>query len=180
MHEEAGPMQPDEIQIEVHAPERGRRAGVVTVGCGCCCCCCCLHTIGGLIGAAAAPVFGAGAVPTPFHYDVDDPDTELPPLTKPGLSAISVYWFSFLILTVLGGLIGLANGIVGIVFLVLGLPLVQIAAVVVSAILLAFNSRSVEDGQLWTLGKIALGIIVGTGLGVASMFGIGFLYSGMR
>ena len=173
-------MQPDEIQIEAHAPERGKRAGVVTVGCGCCCCCCCLHTIGGLIGAAAAPIFGAGATPTPFHYDVDDFDIELPSLAKPGLSAISTYWYTFLILTAIGGLIALASGVVGVVILVLVLPLVQLGAVVVSAMLLALNPRSVQDGQLWTLGKIALGLVVGTGLGVVSMFGIAFLLGGMR
>ncbi len=173
-------MQADKLQIEAHAPERGKRAGVVTVGCGCCCCCCCLHTIGGLIGAAAAPAFGAGAAPTPFHYDLDDLDVELPSLAKPGHSAISLYWLTFLVLTGLGGLIALANGVVGLVVLVLVLPLVQLGAVLVAAVLLALSPRSVKDGQLWTLGKIALGLVVGAGFGVASMFGIAFLVSGLR
>ncbi len=173
-------MSPPPLQMEAHAPERRKRRGAVTASCGCCCCCCCLHAIGGLIGAAVAPVFGAGAAPTPFHYDVDDDDAELPPLTKPGLSAIAVYWIAFLVLTALGALIALANGVVGVVVLVLALPLVQLGAAFVALPILASSPRSVESGQLWQLGKIALGLVVGTGLGVASMFGVAVLMGGMR
>ena len=173
-------MSPPPLQMETHAPERRKRSDPVTASCGCCCCCCCLHAIGGLIGAAAAPVFGSGGTPTPFHYDVDDFDAELPPLTKPGLSAIAVYWSTFLILTALGGLIALANGVVGVVVLVLVLPLVQLGAVFVALVLLASSPRSVASGQLWQLGKIALGLVVGTGLGVASMFGVAVLMGGLR
>src|SRR6059036_1284023 len=46
------------VQFEKHQPERRRGVGgslFCMGGCGgCCCCCCCLHSLGGLIGAAAA------------------------------------------------------------------------------------------------------------------------------
>src|SRR5207249_624119 len=43
------------VQFEKHQPERRRGVGgYLFCNGGCCCCCCCLHSLGGLIGAAAA------------------------------------------------------------------------------------------------------------------------------
>src|SRR5438034_3797309 len=43
------------VQFEKHQPERRRGGGgYLLCSGGCCCCCCCLHSLGGLIGAAAA------------------------------------------------------------------------------------------------------------------------------
>src|SRR5216110_1382175 len=41
------------VQFEKHQPERRRGGGAYPLCCGCCCYCCCLHSLGGLIGAAA-------------------------------------------------------------------------------------------------------------------------------
>src|SRR6266851_5850174 len=45
----------ESVQFEKHQPERRRGfGGYLLCNGGCCCCCCCLHSLGGLIGAAAA------------------------------------------------------------------------------------------------------------------------------
>jgi hypothetical protein len=43
-----------QIAFRSHPPERRRRPATVAACCCCSCCCCCLHSLGGLIGVAAA------------------------------------------------------------------------------------------------------------------------------
>jgi len=170
------------VQMQAHPPERRQRGGV-NLACGattCCCCCCCLHSVGGLVGAAVAPVLGT-AQPKPWrqrlvqHY-YDDEDE--PQRAQPGVSGAGLYWL--LLLAVTPGAAGVVfllvrDVLVTGILLALGLPLLQIGASVLSFIGLALWPRPDQTLQMSQVGKITLGSVVGTVLGLVVMVGLGVL-----
>ena len=196
-------MSKPEIHIEAHPPERGRRRGeVVLCGCCCCCCCCCLHTIGSVVGAAIAPAFGSkrpSSIQAKYRllveeYDFNDDESAIPSpeilARKRGLSAIAVYWVVVLLLSVLaaGGTVYLGmsssrssdNFFIALVLLVLGFPVLQLVASLLTALVMVASTQSDKWRQLLQVGKITLGTLIGTVLGIVSMVGIAFLFGAFR
>jgi hypothetical protein len=146
-------MQTDVVRLVVHPPERQRqRAGVpVQAGdCCSCCCCCCLHSLGSLIGAVAA-----GREPVR--------DTSTPPSA---VSAASIFWWTVLVLILIATVLGLPFMVVGGLFVsLMALPLVQLLASLVTLLILVGSTRPDRDLQLKQLGKITLGVVIGTFFG---------------
>jgi hypothetical protein len=212
------------VRIVAHPPERGpRRPGppLQAGACCCCCCCCCLHSIGGIIGAAVAPLMGGRTHPGPYlpppHYRDDheglrpwspppreavtaeEPLAPAPPrvplgpaggpprVALPGSdpSAVSLFWWVLLALVLLGCLLGSFHGapqgplIAGVIILLV-LPGLQLGAGVVTLLILAVSPRQDKAYQLWQLGKIFLGVIVGAGAGLLIMLGLFVLLAHSR
>jgi hypothetical protein len=130
------------VQFEKHPPERRRGVGgYLFCGGGCCCCCCCLHSLGGLIGAAAAA-------------KSKSPSKE---------SVVRCYW-AFLVL--LAGAIFIftlastQSGVEGFSLIValLFLPLVQLLASFLTWLWIGIRSAAFPDrkASLQILGKITL------------------------
>ncbi len=172
------------VTFEKHAPERRRKA-VTTLHCGCtCCCCCCLHTIGSIVCAAVAPAIGAKSR-MPLTYYWDDVAQEEIPLTttikKPGLSAVTVFWWVSCFLIFVCFAIGIVSEggrgesllITGVLVL-LFFPIMQLIAAVITLIVFACWPRYDKMYQLKQLGKIAGGVVLGTIVGVLAMTVIGF------
>lgn len=189
---------PDRIGVRRHPPERGRRAPVVVLGCGCtCCCCCCLHTLGGVIGAAIGSSAGrlpplelydepapprptgikpgatdmtAGRARPAVRAEIDEDAFDV---RRPSsLSAAALFWYLCLGLSALGLLLG-AGGrgeglLLGVIVLLLAFPAVQLVSAAVVFLVLLFTGRSDRSFQMRRLGKITLGVVIGSvaGLGV--------------
>ncbi len=181
-------MSPTPIQVYKHDPERRRRPAVAVLhcGCSCCCCCCCLHALGGLLGAAVAPAIGPKSrLPITYYYD-EDVQANVPSVRRPGPPAVLVFWWVFMALCALalplsavlmyqsGPAFGL---IVSVILLLLALPLVQLVSVVIALVLVALIPRPDKGYQLLQLGKITLGVIAGSLLGILAMFIIGVALS---
>lgn len=170
------------IHIECHPPERRRRTETLMCGC-CCCCCCCLHTVGGLIGSAIAPAFGKkNRMPIHYYYD-EEFDVALPSAARSGISAVKVFWILSLIFAILGAMLGSAWGVdeifIGLVILALVYPAVQLGSAVIVLIWLALSSRDDKRYQLKQIGKITLGLFLGTLAGILTMVVIGVMLSNM-
>jgi hypothetical protein len=172
-----------EIEIIVHAPERGKRSGSVTAACGCCCCCCCcLHTIGGLVGAISGSLLRVSArprpvdpsFPFPFRRDeLDQEDGSFPIaiiywlLVLFGVFAVSVYtFFSDGTATLDPNMLW-----IGALIALFCLPAIQLAASLLSLIAVAVFYTDKITGLI-RVGKITLWSFVGTLAGVLIMFGI--------
>lgn len=180
-------MESSGLHIISHEPERRRRQ-VLNLACGgsTCCCCCCLHSLGGLIGSAVAPAFGQGSrLPIYYYYD-EELDEDVPYTIKPGISAVALYWWIFLGVILLSPMLILpffAEGwgpeslLVGLVILALVLPAVQFGVGIIVLIVLACMQRPDKTFQLWRLGKIMLGLVVGTIAGILAMVAIGLAMS---
>jgi hypothetical protein len=169
------------LQWTAHPPERRRQGSPVILPCGCCsCCCCCLHTLGSLIGgivgstqpirARARPV--DPDFPFPFRRDEFDVEAET-------LPAGALYW----LLVCLGLGVGslwyfLSEGarrpedlFYGfLVSLIFALPVVQLGASVVAALIVAVFYADRATSMI-RVGKITLWSLVGTGIGIAIMGG---------
>jgi hypothetical protein len=168
------------LTFQSHSPERKRRPEVTLYGCCCSCCCCCLHTLGGLIGAAMAPALSRqDRLPLYYYYEDDVP---VPILSRPGPSAVSLFWWILLGLIGLGFILSLGTGpsgiLVGVVILLLILPGLQLGSVIITALVVGLSSRPDKSYQMAQLGRIALGVIGGAGLGLVVMVGIYFVMSG--
>ena len=173
-----------EVQVERHPPERRQRK-TVSANCGCCCtCCCCLHSLGGLIGAGigSAPIKSAAEE----GYYIEDPDNPgqykliTVPTQRAPYSAVGTYWATLGILcgiTVVMPL-GTRDPEVGIVIVIMGLPAVQIAASFVALIVIACRGGTRES--YLQIGKITLGTILGTVLGLGALWLSCFGMSGFR
>jgi hypothetical protein len=172
--------------VSAHPPER-RRVTTVTLPCGCCCCCCCcLHTIGGLIGAGLASGI-AGATERPrypdyYYHPEDYPGLVLPPRRSPTLSAVAIYWITFAGLTTLTAVLscmGYGGGPTrmgsmegagaALLILAIFLPAVQLAASVLAIILAAVTDLPNAGARVWAVGKITLGMVLGTAVGMGIM-----------
>jgi hypothetical protein len=157
------------ITLRAHPPER--QSSSVVVASPSCCCCCCLHSLGGLIGAG---IGSAGSR---------------------GRSAVGVYWLVLFLLAVVtetGSILLLfveetksgvtvmgsqfESGIgAGLLILIMAAPAVQLAASIVAAIVVAIDwgPTFVDDqnARLGAIGRITLGTVIGTGIGVLFMLG---------
>lgn len=149
----------------------------------CCCCCCCLHTIGSVIGAAVAPAIGSGSpMPLMFYYD-EDTGEKVPDIRKPGLSAVALFWWLVAAFSALGCVFGLAAGraaeglLVSSVIVLMVFPAIQLLAAIVTLIVYAIWPRPDKARQLKQLGKITLGVVLGTIAGIGIMVAIGVMIS---
>ena len=153
----------DTPTIVSHPPERRRRTEIRMCHGSACCCCCCLHTVGGIIGSAVAPAFGKD-------------DVAGPNIAKSEVSAVKVFWLLSLAAALLGALIGALIGMnegavdVGLVILAMVFPAVQLVIAIITLIWLAMSSRQDKSFQAWQIGKITLGLFVGTGAGSLAMW----------
>jgi len=129
---------------------------------------------------AAAPV-PAGREP----LQPSDPERRFG-LRNSGPSAVGLFWWTFLVLALLGfvGFNVWAGGggvsIVGGVILLLTLPAFQLGAGLVAALILAMSSRSDKSYQFRQLGKILLGMVAGTMVGMLVMVGLVVFARGSR
>jgi len=144
------------VQFEKHQPERRRRGGgYLLCGGGCCCCSCCLHSLGGLIGAAAATAKSK----SPSEGSV-----------------VGCYWT---VLTLLAGsifLFILASGQAGgqgfgIIVALLFLPIVQLVASILTLIWIGIRTADFPDkkASLQILGRITLWSFLGVLAGGIAM-----------
>ena len=146
------------VQFEKHEPERGRagRARLFCCG-GCCCCCCCLDALGGLVGATVATCMKK-------------------PLT--GGSVVGCYWIILALLSA-GAIVIVAPacsdagtlGMVPALLALLFLPVLQLAASILTAVWIASRSAGVLDKKagLRVLGNITLWSLLGAATGLGAM-----------
>jgi len=148
------------VQFEKHQPERRRRLGAhLFCGGGCCCCCCCLHSLVGLIGAAAATAKSK----SPSEGSV-----------------VGCYWTCLALLAgaififTLGSMNASEQGF-GIIVALLFLPLVQLVASILTSIWMGIRSAHLPDkkASLKILGKITLWSFLGALAGGIAMI-VGF------
>jgi hypothetical protein len=106
-------------------------------------------------------------------YD-DDRDVSV---GAPGHSAVSLFWWSVLVLTGIG-MVGFAitsgrdSFGLSLILIMLTLPAFQFGAAIVTAIILAVSPRPDKGYQFWQLGKIVLGTVAGTVVGLLLMYAI--------
>jgi hypothetical protein len=163
------------MQIEALPPERRTKKSLILLGDGCCCCCCCcLHSVGGLAGAVVASrkkrvvatsedMPGAGSAPGIYW------------LTVGGLCAACV-----------GPAAGFGRGVegieVGLVGILMGFPLIQLAAALLAVIVLACLPKSIvaeKRPEMRTIGRIALYTFGGAMAGLIIMVGGFYAFSGV-
>jgi hypothetical protein len=100
---------------------------------------------------------------------------------RSGISAVSLFWLTLLALVIVGVPLGASRGTegVGVVVLILALvlPGVMLAAGVVTLVILAIVPLPDKAYQMWQLGKIMLGIVVGAAGGILVMVGIYALFT---
>jgi hypothetical protein len=158
-------MQASVITFIAHAPERRRqRSGIPAQAgeCCCCCCCCCLHSAGALIGAAIASAPSEGA------------DQRIDQSTS-GSLAVKIFWRTllFLVLAVSGcSWFMSGEGLSTIIWVLIGLPGLQLAAAFLTSLILHFSGLPDESQQLEKLGKIVRGVVAGTAIGILVMLAI--------
>jgi len=170
------------VMIEKHEPERRRRS-VTTLYCGCtCCCCCCLHSLGSLVGAAVAPGLGTGSLMPMTYYFEEETGAQARGLEQPGLSAVTIFWWTLCLLVLVGAALGIASnqGVIAGIVLLLVLPLLQLASAFITLLVLACWRRVDRRYQLKQLAKITGGIVLGSIVGIAVMFGIALLFGAFR
>lgn len=155
--------------IERHPPERRANRGVVVACTGsCCCCCCCLHTVGGIVGAAIAAPGSARSV----LGSLGAPCVEVQASQDSAAKAAGVYW------RLLG--ICVLPTLIAPVIVIFCLPLVQLVASAVAAILIGLNwpyqfpDRNAAIQQILSMTWKS---IAGTILGVFIMVLLGLAFS---
>ena len=93
-------------------------------------------------------------------------------------SAVSTFWLTLLLLIGLGLAIGFVVGVlngdlgvlfIGVVLILLFFPLIQLLAIGIACLIVTLGRSERTDlgGELYQLGKIALGTILGSGAGFA-------------
>ena len=172
------------VDFVAHPPERYRRSGVPAQAGGCCCCCCCLHSLGGLIGAAVSlhlgggPAYRTDAAVEEYDDGFDQPRSVVASTARPDEShgrftANSLFWQSFLFLMFLAMVVGTisSQSLFGPAIIILMLmPLLQLASAAIALFALAVSSRTDRGYQLRCLGRLTLGTIVGSLLGLGVMW----------
>ena len=142
----------ESVEFERHEPERRHATGgrVLCNG-GCCCCSCCLHSLGGLVGAALASRKEKAST---------------------GSSIVGLYWavLAFLALATFA-LMSFGGVSVGVITVLLLLPVIQLAASLISWIWLVKQSdRFLDpDASARILGRITLHSFVGALIGLFAM-----------
>jgi hypothetical protein len=105
----------------------------------------------------------------------------MPDIARTGVSAVKVFWLLTLAATILGALIGASEGgggvIIGLVILMLVFPAVQLICAIIVGVGFACTSRPDKWFQLKQLGKLTLGLFVGTVAGYMAMVVIGVILS---
>jgi hypothetical protein len=105
----------------------------------------------------------------------------MPTIASAGVSAVSVFWLLTLAASILAALIGAAQGgggfIVGLVILLLVFPAVQLTCAIIVGVGFACTSRPDKWFQLKQLGKLTLGLFLGTVAGILAMVVIGVIMS---
>jgi hypothetical protein len=158
------------ITIERLPPERTATMPVAAAAGGCCsCCCCCFHTVGSLIGAAAAraPIGPAGEPPVATIGGAP---------TEPKYSVNREYWMSFLVASVITMMIlavELSGGdkLIGMfIIYAIVVPGVQLAASISALVITLSSKRPGQSERLRHLGKITLFSVIGTLLGGIVVF----------
>ena len=146
------------VQFEKHEPERRRGANLFCNG-GCCCCCCCLHSLAGLIGAAAASAKSKSPSAGPV---------------------VGYYWTCLAVLAgaiVIFALVSAGDdGVgVGIIAALLFLPVVQLLASILTLIGIGIRSTDFPDkkASFQALGKITIYSLLGALAGGFAMI-VGF------
>ena len=143
------------IAVCVHPPERRHRPRTIAA-CGCCCCCCCLHSLGGLIGAAAAG----------RSRSVEEH------------GATSAYWLSFLavlVMTCVWASVAGGDSMEALLIVALVLPGYQIAASVLAGLIGGIFAGPAAVSRIWSITwRAFVGALVGLGI----MLGIYFLAAG--
>ena len=91
------------------------------------------------------------------------------------LSAAALFWYLSLAFAGLGLAYSLSRGgpsglLVGIVILLLVFPAVQLVAAAVVCVVLLFSTRYDNSYQLGHLGRITVGLVIGTLVGIGIMF----------
>jgi len=132
------------IAICAHPPERRRRAPGIAA-CGCCCTsCCCLHSLGGLIGAAAAGW----------------------PRTVEDRRATVTYWLCLLAaLAIMLGFLLASGDRMPLLTVAVLLPGVQIAASVVAAIIARIIAGPKALPRIWSITwRGFVGAVIGVGI----------------
>ncbi|VAW82475.1 hypothetical protein MNBD_GAMMA12-3692 [hydrothermal vent metagenome] len=147
----------------------------LNVGC-CCCCCCCLFWPGGVIGG----ILGSIQTKKEISTFKEDPDK-----TEALLIARKWFWFTFLGLALLTGLLALVLSEYSIyralrqnlqtllIVSVVGAPALQIlASALVSSSVLRFKvqDKSVREVLIKRNSNIAIGTILGYGIGWTIIF----------
>jgi hypothetical protein len=91
-----------------------------------------------------------------------------------GPSAVTFFWWTLLGLVVLGFLLSLTNGaegvLIGGVIMLMVLPGMQLGSALITAVVLALSTRPDKNYQFWQLGKVVLGAVVGTVVGIGMMW----------
>lgn len=151
--------------------------------------------MGGLIGAAVAPVWDARRGPrTQEQEDYEDvrPDAERQtesPRSDRGPSAVRSFWVTLLALVFLAFVVGLLMGgngdlptnfLLTAVVILMGLPALQLVAAVVTAVVLAVSGGADRAFQYRRLGRITLGAFLGTVAGILVMVLMGVALSLIR
>lgn len=143
------------------------------------------------MGAAIAPAFGSNRGPIhsryrllveEYEFDDDAPKTAASSSQfrrSQGISGVALYWLLLLafvggalilgLLSARGNLGGVGMAVLG---LALGLPVLQLLASFIVALVLVAMVRDDKKFQLLQVGKITLGTVAGTGLGILTMVGI--------
>jgi len=187
------------IDFAARPPERrtSRTSTPALAGACTCCCCCCLHTVGGLIGAAVAPAWTTRGPRTQEQDDYEDfqpgsgPHAESPREgADGGPSAVRSFWVTLLVLVLLGFLVGPLMGggngqlptnlVLTAVVILMVLPALQLVAAAVAAVFVAVSGGADRGVQLRRLGRIALGVFLGTMAGMLAMVILYFALSRIR
>ena len=105
----------------------------------------------------------------------------MPDIARTGVSAVKVFWLLSLAASVLGALYGFTLGrdgfIIGLVLLLLVFPALQLVCAIIVGIGFACTSRPDKWFQLKQLGKLTLGLFLGTVAGIVAMVVIGVILS---
>ena len=158
-----------QILLVVHPAERQVAAAVAgSPCCSCCCCCsCCLHSLGGVVGASVGS--GQALVKT------RDRDR--------AAFGVSVYWGVFALLSVAATLVVAytSEPFVAFIALVLLAPVLQLAASLVTLLVVAVAPLANKGAAYAAVGWITLWSFVGAAIGLAVMLLLGgVLYTVFR
>jgi len=160
-------MKKPSIEFEAHPPERRRRSRDVVCCCGCCCCCC-LQTLGSLVGAS---IVAARAAKTPKAIPSTADGTV--PVVLASVNThlgASVYWKALGGLVVITALFCGGDSSATLLWLLLGMPFIQLGASLLAAIFLACSSNPDKSAGLRQIWVITLWTILGGAIGFGSMF----------
>jgi hypothetical protein len=144
------------IAVEAHPPERGRHGSSVKLCAGCCCCCCCcLHSVGSVVGAAAA----SGRW---YNWEKDEREP----------SAGPIYWGIFAVVALISLALAAASReiAVGLIIVALVVPFLQLAISLIALVVIALASSEETKGpRLRSLGRITLFSVAGGFVGFIAM-----------